>query len=460
MRIIGAIIFCAFVTLVSVNAQAYVKDISVTAKKTSDRLILIEETKGQIFGQTSSTPIIEIPALTSVKNAPKFAAVNFITGNRQLEFGSVDFEDNTPEQCAGLGYDKTECEDGLASADVCPYNPSYFKSCCDPAYKYNKSNCSYPMTISGDSCGGKYMCYCDRSLYTVTECSAPQVVSTGDSCTEDGTTYYAGCQCPSTYNQTCTEKNQQGMGTGCTTNGETKYTGCECKSGYTLTCTDMGPTDSNNYCLMNGVKYYNSCKSCPNLCTVAEADKQTGVIYEYEECSKKYCAIGCATNYVNWCTKPEVDCVKLGYTKSASQCPDGYLTCPYNAAAVFCEDKSSGIKCSDIVGCEKCEQVELYTNNEVCTQCKSGYVLNLLNHTCEERPLLCKVANCQTCSTDGTICALCKTGYLMQNGKCVAEGSSCTLPDVERTCNGIKCCCPQGVDCNSMYACLCQPSIM
>lgn len=463
MGIIRAIIFCAFATLVSVDVQAYVNDISITAKKQSNQLTVID--KGQTYapGADSLAPAIEIPALASIKKAPKLAAVNFITGNRQLEFGGVDFEDNTPEQCKLLNYDKTECEEGLISADRCPYNSTYFKSCCDPAYKYNKKDCSYPSTISGDSCGGKYMCYCDRSLYSVTSCDAPQVVSAGDSCTEDGTVYYARCECPASYNQICTEQNQQGSGTGCTQGGTTKYTGCECKAGYNLTCSGEGgsPAKPTDYCLMNGVKYYNSCKTCLNRCTVAEADKQEGVVYEYEECSKKYCAIGCATNYVNWCTKPVTDCTSLGYTKSVSQCPDGYLTCPYNAAAVFCEGAPVGRKCSDIVGCEKCEQFDLNTNSEVCTQCKSGYILNQLEGTCDIKPTLCLVANCKNCSLDRSSCSLCEPSYRLQNGQCVAEGFSCALPNVEKTCNGLRCCCPQGVGCdNNAIQCMCSASLM
>ena len=247
------------------------------------------------------------------------------------------------------------------------------------------------MTVSGDSCGGKYMCYCDRSLYSITSCPSPQVPSS-DSCTEDGTTYYASCDCPNSYSQTCSGTNLQGSGSGCIKNGETRYQSCDCASGYNMTCNDMGPTRPTDYCQLNGIKYYNSCKTCENRCTVAEADKQDGVVYEHEECSDKYCAIGCATGYTNWCTKPETDCGTLGYTKSVSQCPDGYLTCPYNAAAVFCEDKAA-TTCEEIIGCEECTEFDLNTNRAICTKCKplyslvSGFCLiqqlNPIEPTCE-----------------------------------------------------------------------------
>lgn len=323
-KISMSVIFCCFLACEAFAGFSF---------DTSQPSRLIDIDQNQAYGSESAL-------FLNISHSPSYrvASVNFITGNRQLEFGGIEFNDTTIDDCKREGYDKTQCLAGQTPREQCPYNPSYYKSCCDAAFKYDKDACSYPMTISSESCGGKYKCYCDKSLYPVTSCTAPQVVSSGDSCTEDGKVSYARCECPSSYSQTCTAKNQQGVGTGCSINGTTKYTSCQCKSGYTLTCSDLGPTNTDDYCLMNGIKYYNSCKTCANRCTVADADKQEGVSYEYEECSKKYCAIGCATNYVNWCTKPETDCAKLGYTKSASQCADGYLQCPYNAAAVFCED--------------------------------------------------------------------------------------------------------------------------
>ena len=200
----------------------------------------------------------------------------------------------------------------------------------------------------------------------------------------------------------------QGKGTGCTKNGTTKYTACECKAGYNLTCSGSGgsPARPTDYCLKDGIKYYNSCNTCAFRCSIAEADKQPGIVYEYEECSKKYCDIGCATGYVDWCVKPETDCAKLGYTKSASQCANGYLKCPYNSAAVFCED----------------EVVEA-----------------------------CTVANCTTCvSGDKTKCATCKFGYTLTNGLCVSNLiDGCPANTTPQTCNGQEYCCPAGVSCLS-----------
>ena len=264
----------------------------------------------------------------------KTASVEFIVGGGGLSFDVPEFGDPSTEQCSQLGYTKTTCTSGNP-ANFCPYNNAYFKECCDAKYKYDKVDCSYPKTVSSDSCGGKYMCYCDKSIYPNASCTSPQVPS-GDSCTEEGKTYYSQCSCPSNYNQTCTGQNQQGSGTGCTQNGVTYYTSCKCKSGYNMTCSELGPTNSSDYCLMNGIKYYNSCKTCENKCSLSSCP--AGVSCTYEDCSQKYCESGCATGYINWCSKPVTDCATLGYTQSVSQCSGTYLKCPYNTAAVSCLD--------------------------------------------------------------------------------------------------------------------------
>ncbi len=266
------------------------------------------------------------------------ASVSFITGGDALTF--PEFPDISPEQCKNLGFSLTTCTSGNPSG-TCPYNSAYFKECCDARYKYDKSACTYPNTVSGDSCGGKFMCYCDRSLYPETKCASPMVAESGGSCVEDGVTYYSKCVCPTYYSQTCDGQNLQGSGEGCTQDGVTKYTSCECTSGYNMTCSDLGPVTPTDYCLKDGVKYYNNCKTCENKCTLAECPE--GILCEYEECSQKYCDIGCAVGYTNWCTPPETDCATLGYTKTADVCDgEDVIKCPYDTAAVFCK---GAIKC-------------------------------------------------------------------------------------------------------------------
>ena len=390
---------------------------------------LIEKNQNRFeFGpQTLS---LELPdaGSVSVKNFPKLANVTFITGDKQLDFGNIEFADPYDQLCKDKGYTKTSCETGYWKSDFCPYKNEYFKQCCADKYKYTADSCSYPNELSSDGCGGKYRCICNRTLYPVESCASPQVVS-GDACTEDGKKYYSECVCPSNYTETCTGQNQQGRGTGCTYNGTTKYTACECKPGYNQTCTELGPVTPSDYCQMNGVKYYNNCKTCENKCKLDSCP--AGVSCTLEDCSGKYCDVGCATGYVNWCTKPETDCAKLGYTKSVSQCSDGYLQCPYNSAAVFCEEQA--VETCNIANCTKCKA----GNPNECETCANGYygypltIVGQESHWTECKklnaiePSLCLVASCETCSADKKTCLKCQSGYELNSGKCYALAKDC-----------------------------------
>lgn len=390
---------------------------------------LIEKNQNRFeFGpQTLS---LELPdaGSVSVKNFPKLANVTFITGDKQLDFGNIEFADPYDQLCKDKGYTKTSCETGYWKSDFCPYKNEYFKQCCADKYKYTADSCSYPNELSSDGCVGKYRCICNRTLYPVESCASPQVVS-GDACTEDGKKYYSECVCPSNYTETCTGQNQQGRGTGCTYNGTTKYTACECKPGYNQTCTELGPVTPSDYCQMNGIKYYNNCKTCENKCKLDSCP--AGVSCTLEDCSGKYCDVGCATGYVNWCTKPETDCAKLGYTKSVSQCSDGYLQCPYNSAAVFCEEQA--VETCNIANCTKCKA----GNPNECETCANGYYgypLTLVGQEshwteCKKlnaiEPSLCLVASCETCSADKKTCLKCQSGYELNSGKCYALAKDC-----------------------------------
>lgn len=405
MRIIKTIIFCVC-TAVYLSAAAQAKYTNHQQVNSSDhhRIPLIELSQNQNFEFRPQTPALDLPETGSVKNFPKVAAVHFLGNERGISFDTPAFEDGTIQACKNAGYDRTSCAQGTSPASFCPYNNAYFKDCCGAEYKYSKSNCSYPSTVSSESCGGKYRCYCDRALYPIESaagCTSPKI-PTNDACIENGKAYYSACVCPSSYDKTCTEQNQVGSGTGCNQNGTTKYTSCQCKPGYNLTCSGEGnsPAKPTDYCLLNGIKYYDNCNTCPNKCTVADADKVAGVSYEYEECSKKYCAIGCAINYQNWCKMPETDCATLGYTKSASMCSDGYLKCPYNDAAVFCEDKA-GTQCEDIDGCVECQTFNLNTNSAVCTKCALLYKLS--NGKCIMQELT-PVPQCQYGWLNDTTC--------------------------------------------------------
>ena len=413
----------------STMARASVNNNQTGGLSNNPDATLIEKNQNRFeFGpQTLS---LELPdaGSVSVKNFPKLANVTFITGDKQLDFGNIEFADPYDQLCKDKGYTKTSCETGYWKSDFCPYKNEYFKQCCADKYKYTADSCSYPNELSSDGCGDKYRCICNRTLYPVESCVSPQVVS-GDACTEDGKKYYSECVCPSNYTETCTGQNQQGRGTGCNYNGTTKYTACECKPGYNQTCTELGPVTPSDYCQMNGIKYYNNCKTCENKCKLDSCP--AGVSCTLEDCSGKYCDVGCATGYVNWCTKPETDCAKLGYTKSVSQCSDGYLQCPYNSAAVFCEEQA--VETCNIANCTKCKA----GNPNECETCANGYYgypLTLVGQEshwteCKKlnaiEPSLCLVASCETCSADKKTCLKCQSGYELNSGKCYALAKDC-----------------------------------
>ena len=430
MRIIRTIIFCAgMVVYSSTMARASVNNNQTGGLSNNPDATLIEKNQNRFeFGpQTLSLELPEAGSV-SVKNFPKLANVTFITGDKQLDFGNVEFVDPYDQICKSMGYAQTSCAAGYWKFDFCRYSNAYFKQCCADKYKYTADSCSYPNELSSDGCGGKYRCICNRTLYPVESCASPQVVS-GDACTEDGKKYYSECVCPSNYTETCTGQNQQGRGTGCTYNGTTKYTACECKPGYNQTCTELGPVTPSDYCQMNGIKYYNNCKTCENKCKLDSCP--AGVSCTLEDCSGKYCDVGCATGYVNWCTKPETDCAKLGYTKSVSQCSDGYVRCPYNSAAVFCEEQA--VETCNIANCTKCKA----GNPNECETCANGYYgypLTLVGQEshwteCKKlnaiEPSLCLVASCETCSADKKTCLKCQSGYELNSGKCYALAKDC-----------------------------------
>ena len=396
MKIIRTIIFCAgIMTYLSSTAQANFKNDINFSSNTQNNQTRILNTNIQT-SLNSQEVLLSLPTQASIKHYPQLASVQFITGDGALVFNPPSFSDPSVGVCTEKGYSLTECGEGQIPGNLCPYNSAYFDKCCDSAYKYSKSECAAPLTISSDSCGGKYKCYCDTSKYKYTSCTAPQVLG-GSSCSQGGTTRYSDCVCPSNYNQTCTSQNQQGSGTGCTYGGTTKYTACQCKSGYTMTCSEKGPVTPSDYCLLNGIKYYNNCKTCDYKCTLDSCP--AGVSCTYEECSQKYCAVGCATNYTDWCTKPETDCAKLGYTKSASQCPDGYLTCPYNSAAVFCESEvcPSGYSRKDTITWRTCN---LLTEEEVESEEVPGCFKCQEKETCKIGSVL---GNDQLCYNVGAI---------------------------------------------------------
>lgn len=248
----------------------------------------------------SQNQILEPKPLGDISRLPKLAKVHFIVdSNDKLGFDNIEqsFDHDNINRCKALGFNKTgACGSNQRVSRYCPYDNSYYDQCCDMNFAYSKGECSYPNTISGNSCGGKFKCYCDRSLYPYTSCEAPKVNSS-DKCADVTYTngsavtnvYYAACVCPSGY-RTC-GTNQIGLdangndGGACSEDGVAKYAGCRCKDGYALTCSEYGPKNPGDFCLI-GTKYYKECKTINDVCTEELKNKYPSYNVVQGECGK------------------------------------------------------------------------------------------------------------------------------------------------------------------------------
>ena len=230
------------------------------------------------------------------RHAIQTAGVHFITDSGGVSFDIPEFPSSYKESCQNAGYTLTNCTSGNPTS-FCPYDSTYFRECCDAAYKYSKYECSYPLTISSASCGGKFKCYCDTKLYPYTSSNCPAPKELSDKCVDDTGTHYAECKCPSYYRPCDSADNLIGIGTACQSMGETVYNACECKTGYNQVCEEFGPTNANDYCL-NGIKYYKSCKTCGDYGYMTSCP--TGIECSFEQCSGKYFPTGkCASGYTD-----------------------------------------------------------------------------------------------------------------------------------------------------------------
>ena len=263
----------------------------------------------------TDTPIPEPASFLEDQRSYKVASVCFLgfgeCGEDQGFKAGEDFSIDTAAQCRNDGFSITSCAAPSYPSGQCPYNSNYYASCkndpeqacknagyvtsCEEGYVQDGSQvCSYDSSYFKCKCNP-----CDGYSYTQAQAEAQGYVSDG-SCQSCGTVKYRRKENP------CDG-----------------YNICEC-----------GGEIGSSTCYTGTVKKYSVCKSCcENKCT--ETSCPDGYICELESCSNKYCITGCAVNYTDWCSQPVTDCGALGYTKTASQCPDGYLKCPYGET-VFC----------------------------------------------------------------------------------------------------------------------------
>ena len=225
--------------------------------------------------------------------------------------------------CVDKGYSvkASDCAEGMVG-NSCPYSDEYVDKCLTPtewctANGYGKvaSDCvkpEYPyeacpkdgtrfkscLRDNGRACQeDNYYLVCNETG-TIPDTSAA-------GCPYD--TSYKKCVCNPCegYTYTLAEATAQGYvaGPSCNSCGTVKYMRlpADCGSYVECDCGGIGTA-----CWSGTKKLYASCQSCcENRCSIADSDRQDGILYEYEECSGKYCDIGCAMGYEDldnyWC---------------------------------------------------------------------------------------------------------------------------------------------------------------
>ena len=217
-------------------------------------------------------------------------------------------DDITKKWCQDNGYTVTSCSIPTYPSEPCPTDPTYYKTCVsDTAKACSEVNSEYVATCpsgyqkdSSDLCSydntyGACCNLCNGYDYLLSE--IPTGYVTGDSCIACGniTKYQAVIN-------TC-----EGF-QACPNGGETGAAMCQHGSDI----------------------WYAEC--CPHACSLDSCPE--GTVCTFEECSGKYCAVGCLTNYIDYCDVPEMNCETLGYT--ATSCDGAKLICPYDTGKFYC----------------------------------------------------------------------------------------------------------------------------
>ena len=287
---------------------------------------LIGKSQNQIF---ESKPL-SLPEARNISPLPKYAKVHFIVDtNDKLGFDNIEqsFDHDNVNRCKTLGFNKTgACGANERVSRYCPYDNSYYDQCCDLNFGYAKAECSYPNTISGNSCGGKFKCYCDRSIYpyTATSCPSPKIHNE-DKCAEvtysagKATTsvYYSDCLCPSTWITCDSSIHQKGNGTACEYNGVTTYASCTCEAGYSLLCDEFGPQSPMDYCFLKGTKYYKTCKTEKDVCESLGYKYSKDEPCDADSVIASYCPRGSGNTYFSCKIDPDKYCKNRGYTQTS-----------------------------------------------------------------------------------------------------------------------------------------------
>ena len=192
--------------------------------------------------------------------------------------------------------------------DQCPNGEALYKSCVeDTAKACSETNSDYVATCpTGYQKDESNVCSYDSSYGACCNLCEGFDYLAG----EFGEGYVAGESC-----EAC--------------GGVTKYKRVENPCAGYQSCVNGGETDTAT-CQHGTETWYAEC--CAMACTLDSCPDGTDCYYE--SCSGKWCAIGCLTNYINYCDTPEMDCAELGYTDT--ECDGAKLICPYDSGKFHC----------------------------------------------------------------------------------------------------------------------------
>ena len=154
------------------------------------------------------------------------------------------------------------------------------------------------------------------------------------------------------------------------------------------------------------------CKDCPCICPSPECDpcdcKDCPCICPSPKCDPTDCK-----DCPNDCSKCSNDCSKCPCPPNdCSKCP-----CPPND----CSKCPPTTTCT-IANCKTCSD-----DGTTCSECDQGYDLSSDNTKCTKHKAACTIANCKTCSVDGTACSECVDGYTFSDASnsCVKQKYEC-----------------------------------
>lgn len=227
-----------------------------------------------------------------------------------------------PNACAEYPYcpEGTICQKDECSGTYCPIGceTKYTQYCSQP-----NTNCTllgYD-SISPD-CVGQTILHCPYNMDMV-KCVP---VDEGDCC-RNCKKNHPYTSIPTGYIQTDT----------CECCGKTYYQAeiNPCNGFVTEKDCPQGVDETSETCQSGDVIKYAACKGCGTGCMLKTCPE--GTICSFDDCSQLYCATGCATDYTNYCSSPNMDCAALGYRSLAPDCLElDILHCPFDVRMVWC----------------------------------------------------------------------------------------------------------------------------